>query len=183
MTEKIPLRGFSKQDNPEKLSVISLLILPLIGIFCIILPEPISEILPLFVGIAMVISAIGGIIAAVKKIKDTNTSIGSSLVIGILGIITLLYGESSINFIGVLWGFLGLISVAQEIDSIVRRIREKKPFVLSLLWNIFKLVLSLLLIVDPFANIAHHVIVLGLELVTFPFHLHRKNGKVTISVS
>ena len=44
------------------------------------------------------------------------------------------------------------------------------------------LVLALLLIVNPFENIEHHVIVLGIQLILYPFGLRREQGKTQIAV-
>ena len=41
--------------------------------------------------------------------------------------------------------------------------------------------LSVLLILHPFANIDHHMILLGLELITYPFKIDRTDsGKLTL---
>ena len=36
------------------------------------------------------------------------------------------------------------------------------------------------LILNPFANIEHHLIVLGIELILYPFKLHREHGKLKV---
>ena len=83
-------------------------------------------------------------------------------------------------FIGIVWGLLGLQKAARTFDGIFSDIRHKRPFAVALAFCVLQFVLSVLLILNPFANIEHHLIVLGIELILYPFKLHRKHGKLKI---
>ena len=43
------------------------------------------------------------------------------------------------------------------------------------------MVLGTLLITSPLANIEHHVLLLGIELILHPFAVHSDNGKTHLS--
>lgn len=99
----------------------------------------------------------------------------------VLGGVILVHGSSSISFVGVMWGLLGLYKAGEEFDEIIHRIRGGHRFVFKLAFSIFELVLAVLLILHPFANIDHHMILLGLELITYPFKIDRADsGKFTL---
>lgn len=112
--------------------------------------------------------------------KDHKTA-GTSIVMCVLGAVILVHGSSSISFVGVMWGLLGLFKAAGEFDEIIHRIKGGHRFVFKLAFSVFELVLSVLLILHPFANIDHHMILLGLELITYPFKIDRTDsGKLTL---
>ena len=47
--------------------------------------------------------------------------------------------------------------------------------------SVFEMVLAVLLIISPFANIEHHVLLLGLELIAYPFRIESgDSGKLTV---
>ena len=45
---------------------------------------------------------------------------------------------------------------------------------------VFELVLAVLLIWNPSANIEHHLILLGIELIVYPFKIHREQGRLKL---
>ena len=111
----------------------------------------------------------------------SSRSVGTAIVMCVLGGVILVHGSSSISFVGVMWGLLGLYKAGEEFDEIIHRIRGGHRFVFKLAFSIFELVLAVLLILHPFANIDHHMILLGLELITYPFKIDRADsGKFTL---
>ncbi|MEG0374490.1 MAG: DUF308 domain-containing protein, partial [Raoultibacter sp.] len=142
------IKDIKKQSNAGKVSIIALLILPLIGLTCLLMPHLVTEYLPYALGIVMTLSGVGGIIASVRgKDADSDTrSAGTSIVMCILGIVILVNGASSISFIGVMWGLLGLFKAGKELDEVIHLIRTKERCIVKLAFTIFKLVLSVLLI-------------------------------------
>lgn len=177
------IKDLKKQSNAGKVSIIALLILPLIGLTCLLMPHLVTDYLPYALGGIMTLSGLGGIIVVARgKDADADTrSAGTSIVMCILGIVILVHGESSISFIGVMWGLLGLFKAGREFDKVIHLIKTKKRCLVKLAFTIFKLVLSVLLILNPFANIDHHVIILGLELISYPFTIDRaETGRFTV---
>lgn len=67
-----------------------------------------------------------------------------------------------------------------EFDDIFRDIRHHRPFALALAVCVFELVLAVLLIWNPSANIEHHLILLGIELIVYPFKIHREQGRLKL---
>jgi len=99
----------------------------------------------------------------------------------VLGGVILVQGHASISFVGVMWGLLGLYKAADEIDEVVHALKGRRPFALKLAFTVFEMVLAVLLIISPFANIEHHVLLLGLELIAYPFRIESgDSGKLTV---
>lgn len=165
-----------------KLAVIAMLALPLVGVGCLVFPQVAEEALPYFLGVPMVLSGVGSIVAVAreKNLEAGNKSVGSAIVLVVLGCVTMVHGAKSTMFIGIVWGLLGLYKAAGEFDEIIAAIKAQEPFVFSLGVCVFELVLAVLLILNPFANIEHHLLLLGIELIVYPFKVHRKRGKFVL---
>lgn len=115
------------------------------------------------------------------RADERSRSVGTAIVMCVLGGVILAHGASSISFVGVMWGLLGLYKAGDEFDEIIHRIKTKRRFIVKLAFAVFELVLAVLLILHPFANIDHHIILLGLELITFPFKIDRSDdGRFTL---
>lgn len=165
-----------------KVAIISMLVLPLAGVGCLLFPDVAEEVLPYVLGAPMVLSGIGSIVAVMRE-GDADAgmgTVGGAVVLVILGRVTIVHGAKSTVFIGIIWGLLGLYKAAGELDEVIDAAKAKEPFALTLALCAFKLVLSVLLILNPFANIEHHLLLLGLELIVYPFELHRRHGKLQL---
>lgn len=190
MPQDRTLKAIKTRSRSEQVSVISLLFLPLLGLCCLLLPEESTMALPFVLGGIMAVSGIGGIVHAAAGAKRDGDEreraaehaiLGKAIVMSVLGIVILVQGHASISFVGVMWGLLGLYKAADEIDEVVHALRNRRPFVLKLAFTVFEMVLAVLLIVSPFANIEHHVLLLGLELIAYPFRIESgDSGKLTI---
>ena len=183
MTTIHSVKDFKQQTKAGKVSAVSLLILPLIGLTCLIIPHLIADYLPYGLGAIMTLYGIAGIIVAIRKgSTDASTkSAGTSIVMCVLGVVILVQGEASINFIGVLWGMLGLFKASKQFNEILHRIKINEKFAIKLVFAIIELILSVLLLLNPFANFDHHIMVLGLELISYPFTIDRsKKGRITV---
>lgn len=187
MSQDRTLKAIKTRTRSEQVSVISLLFLPLLGLCCLLLPEASTMALPFVLGGIMAVSGIGGIVhAAAGAASDEETDrehviLGKAIVMSVLGVVILVQGHASISFVGVMWGLLGLYKGADEIDEVVHALRNRRPFVLKLAFTVFEMVLAVLLIISPFANIEHHVLLLGLELIAYPFRIESgDSGKLTI---
>lgn len=193
MPQDRTLKAIKTRSRSEQVSVISLLFLPLLGLCCLLLPEESTMALPFVLGGIMAVSGIGGIVHAAAGAKRDegdgdergraaeHAILGKAIVMSVLGIVILVQGHASISFVGVMWGLLGLYKAADEIDEVVHALRARRRFVLKLAFTVFETVLAVLLIVSPFANIEHHVLLLGLELIAYPFRIESgDSGKLTI---
>ena len=193
MPQDRTLKAIKTRSRSEQVSVISLLFLPLLGLCCLLLPEESTMALPFVLGGIMAVSGIGGIVhAAAGAKKDEGDGdereraaehaiLGKAIVMSVLGIVILVQGHASISFVGVMWGLLGLYKAADEIDEVVHALKGRRPFALKLAFTVFEMVLAVLLIISPFANIEHHVLLLGLELIAYPFRIESgDSGKLTV---
>lgn len=193
------LKAIGSRSRSEQVSVIPLLLLPLLGMCCLLLPEDVTIVLPFVLGGLMTVSGVGGIVYAVASMNarkregdaaadgsgeqrdDRPPVFGKAVVMCVLGCVILVQGHGSISFVGVMWGLLGLYKASDEIDEVLHAFKNKRPRVLKLAFTVFEMVLAVLLILSPFANIEHHVLLLGLELIAYPFRLESaESGKLTI---
>lgn len=167
------------------LAIVSALVMPLVGVACLLVPHAIVEWLPYILGVAMVLSGVlWGASSLLKRAKGADPKVGKAVVLVVLGIFAMVEGSASIGFLGTAWGLLGLGKAGEEFDVALAAIRAHEPFLIALAFNIVELVLALLLIVSPFANIEHHVIVLGIQLILYPFGAHhdREDHKTKLVV-
>lgn len=185
-------------------ATVATLLLVAVGVLCVVIPDTIVHILPYLLGAVMVLTGAASVVLALREssedagahadtdatagadrpaghdrlLKEGRRSIGASFVLVILGLFSIACGEQSIGFLGTAWGLVSLYKVGGEFDEALDLWRQKKHVaVVSVLLGLLELVLALLLILNPFANIEHHVIVLGIELVLYPFKLHRERGE------
>lgn len=200
-----------KASKPSiQVAVAFMLLLPIVGIFCLAFPALAEDALPLLLGVPMVLSGVGSIVAAARErdvptaaeapaaamsesavppastppapasAQAPETSMGAAIVRCVLGMVVIAHGGQSLTFIGIVWGVLGLDKAAGEFDGIFRDIRHHRPFALALAVCVFELVLAVLLIWNPSANIEHHLILLGIELIVYPFKIHREQGRLKL---
>lgn len=164
---------FKQRGNASKVSVVALLLLPLIGAGCVLFPGDIVEALPYLLGAVMTVSGVASIVVGVRarRIEGGKHSIGTGLVMSVVGAVALVQGAGVVSSIGVIWGVLGLLKAAHGFDDALRRAAAHERFALILAFAVFNLVVSVLLVLNPFANIDHHIIVLGVELLAYPFRL------------
>lgn len=172
-----------KEGKPSvKIAIAALLLLPLAGVGCLLFPPYVETALPWLLGLPMALSALGSIVASVRgrKAEEGHATLGSALVMLILGLIIIIHGANNTLFIGTIWGLLGLEKAAREFDDIFHDIKNRNPFVIALAVCVFELVLAVLLILNPSANIEHHLLLLGIQLIVYPFTLQRDHGKLKI---
>ena len=152
-----------------------------VGIVCLIMPSVVAGYLSIIIGALMTL--VGGAGVAFRlagRFEEKTRGAGTSFVMATLGVVCIFYGDVSTNIIGVSWGLLGLYKVAGEYDEVVAKARRRKLDAVQLLLATAELGLSLLLIVNPLGSMEHHVVVLGIELILYPFKLHRDNGRLSI---
>ena len=143
------------------------------------MPSVVAGYLSIIIGALMTL--VGGAGVAFRlagRFEEKTRGAGTSFVMATLGVVCIFYGDVSTNIIGVSWGLLGLYKVAGEYDEVVAKARRRKLDAVQLLLATAELGLSLLLIVNPLGSMEHHVVVLGIELILYPFKLHRDNGRL-----
>ena len=196
MPQDRTLKAIKSRSRSEQVSVVSLLLLPLLGMCCLLIPDTVTDALPYLLGGLMAVSGAAGLVYAVahasgaradaRRLAEEPAVLGRAVVMCVLGGVILVQGHASISFVGVMWGLLGLYKAADEIDEVVHALKGRRPFALKLAFTVFEMVLAVLLIISPFANIEHHVLLLGLELIAYPlpdrvgrfWQAHRRNGSV-----
>lgn len=191
MPQDRTLKAIKSRSRSEQVSVVSLLLLPLLGMCCLLIPDTVTDALPYLLGGLMAVSGAAGLVYAVahasgaradaRRLAEEPAVLGRAVVMCVLGGVILVQGHASISFVGVMWGLLGLYKAADEIDEVVHALKGRRPFALKLAFTVFEMVLAVLLIISPFANIEHHVLLLGLELIAYPFRIESGDpGKLTV---
>ena len=187
MPQDRTLKAIKSRSRSEQVSVVSLLLLPLLGMCCLLIPDTVTDALPYLLGGLMAVSGAAGLVYAVahasgaRRLAEEPALLGRAVVMCVLGGVILVQGHASISFVGVMWGLLGLYKAADEIDEVVHALKGRRPFALKLAFTVFEMVLAVLLIISPFANIEHHVLLLGLELIAYPFRIESgDSGKLTV---
>ncbi len=112
-------RNTKGQKIPGTFAVVATLLLPILGAACLVMPEPVAEHLPhllggviLFVGTADIVTDI-----LERNSNPGKITVGTDVVMIVLGIVTLLNTHESLNVIAVMWGLRGLEDAAAEIDE------------------------------------------------------------------
>ena len=184
MPQDRTLKAIKSRSRSEQVSVVSLLLLPLLGMCCLLIPDTVTDALPYLLGGLMAVSGAAGLVYAgadARRLAEEPAVLGRAVVMCVLGGVILVQGHASISFVGVMWGLLGLYKAADEIDEVVHALKGRRPFALKLAFTVFEMVLAVLLIISPFANIEHHVLLLGLELIAYPFRIESgDSGKLTV---
>ena len=188
MPQDRTLKAIKSRSRSEQVSVVSLLLLPRLGLCCLLIPDTVTDALPYLLGGLMAVSGAAGLVYAVahasgaradaRSLVEEPAVLGRAVVMCVLGGVILVQGHASISFVGVMWGLLGLYKAADEIDEVVHALKGRRPFALKLAFTVFEMVLA---VISPFANIEHHVLLLGLELIAYPFRIESgDSGKLTV---
>ena len=181
MPQDRTLKAIKSRSRSEQVSVVSLLLLPLLGMCCLLIPDTVTDALPYLLGGLIAVAHASGARADARSLVEEPAVLGRAVVMCVLGGVILVQGHASISFVGVMWGLLGLYKAADEIDEVVHALKGRRPFALKLAFTVFEMVLAVLLIISPFANIEHHVLLLGLELIAYPFRIESgDSGKLTV---
>lgn len=151
-----------------EISCILASLLMVVGIICVFYTEHFQKLLPILLGSIMMTLGIFDIIRGVKtgEYKKRETKLTSNGVVNlILGIVILYRQSDSYIIIGVIWGTLGLIKGSEELNKAICSMSEKSPFIKEMIGAVVELILGLLMLIEPIANLHHHIILLGLELI------------------
>ena len=192
MPQDRTLKAIKSRSRSEQVSVVSLLLLPLLGSVLPADPRHRHRRAAVSAGrpqwryrarraVVYAVAHASGARADARRLAEEPAVLGRAVVMCVLGGVILVQGHASISFVGVMWGLLGLYKAADEIDEVVHALKGRRPFALKLAFTVFEMVLAVLLIISPFANIEHHVLLLGLELIAYPFRIESgDSGKLTV---
>ena len=161
-------QSYNKDKKKLVIEKINAVMFVLIGLVNIICASKLTNILPLIIGSAMILAALIALIYNItkKEYKTLDTmKIPKNAVSIILGISILFKGNNAIPFISIIWGISGLKKGTKGLDVALYNKVQGKKFFWELIHAIFELVLSILLIYNPFEKITEHLVLLGVEMV------------------
>ena len=120
------------------------LLLPIVGILCLIMPGVIAKWLPTILGSIMVVTSITDTICVIKEKRYliTYKNKASSLILFIMGTCFIMGQETTIPLMGITWGLLGLQEVNEEIENILIKRSKKEKYLLLSVFAALKIILS-----------------------------------------
>lgn len=143
------------------------ILLPVVGILCVIMPEVIAKWLPTILGSIMLLTGITDTVFFIKEKQylAAYRNRASALILFIMGICFILGQESTVPLMGITWGLLGLQEVNEEIENILRKRSKKEKCFLQSVAAGLKIILSLALLFEPIEKFNFHIFLLGLEIL------------------
>lgn len=150
----------------------------LVGILCLFFTDLIHHGLPYILGTAMLLLGVLDIFRGIltEEYKNYETKLtANGIVFLILGLVILFNRHNVDNLIGAIWGTLGLLKGAEELNEAICSLAHKEKFISKTLRAAIELALGILLLMDPAANIHHHLFILGLELIATAWEIWRKS--------
>lgn len=149
---------------------VRLCIFTLVGILTIVFYRTLYHYVNDIVGAVMVVYGIEEICFALcgfveNRDKEDITS-GSILTVLGLVVLVLLKGDENFESACVIWAVWAILREGKEMSRIVKRIYEKRPFILNAIESFLSIVLSVLLILEPREHAHMHLILLGIELIS-----------------
>lgn len=162
------VRNGAKSAAMKQAKRILMLLLPVVGVVCILLPEQVTQVLPILLGGVMLLTGVirmAGYLRARAYLKADSLTCGQNVILVVMGVAFLVMGEGSIGLMGTTWGLLGLRKAAETVDEALRRSCRKQHALLLWLEALVRLVLALALLFDPFAKFSGHIVLLGVELI------------------
>ena len=141
----------------------------LLGLILILFPEYISKAVPYLLGIGLLAYAAVSIFVTLKY-PDSESRLGDGIVRAVIGIVILFMKADAISVIGIIWAVLSLHEAADEIDELYE---SNKIHWIKMLSIFITVLLSALLMIDPFAHFDTHVRLLGLEMIASAFATKR----------
>ena len=113
MPQDRTLKAIKSRSRSEQVSVVSLLLLPLLGMCCLLIPDTVTDALPYLLGGLMAVSGAAGLVYAVahasgaradaRRLAEEPAVLGRAVVMCVLGGVILVQGHASISFVGVMW--------------------------------------------------------------------------------
>lgn len=139
--------------------------LGLIGIVCILFPKQITSLLPYLMGIMMILIGLIGIQPVGEKFRQAPDIFARKLVLLILGLSFLVQGKTALVPIGIIWAVLGLWKTTDAFVDFWEAYQAKQGVLSALGELLIRLILSLLLLSDPYGKFTPHIAILGATLL------------------
>ena len=161
-------QSYNKDKKKRIIEIINAIIFVLIGLTNIVYANKLTNILPTIIGSMMILTSGITLLYNIsqKEYKSLATmKIPKNIVSIILGISILFKGNNAIPFISIIWGISGLKKGTKGLEvALYNKVHENK-FIGELLHAVFEIVISILLIYNPFEKITEHLVLLGIEMV------------------
>lgn len=146
------------------------IILIIAGVVCLIFNSHIYEQLPIIFSLIMLERGISDIYEGyhrgdIQSLENMGLERGVMFVIVAIGIFV--QGKYALFVIGVFWGLAGLLKASHHLNSFLYHLSHHEPCFKIFIELIIEVVLAMVLIFDPSNNIAHHIIILGVELIIY----------------
>lgn len=152
----------------DRIDIARQIILVIVGVTNILFSNILREELPYIIGITGIIISVLALIKNIRKkeYKTLDTMKIPMNVVGIiLGIMILLNGENAVPFIAIVMGISGLQKGTKLLNIAIYNKVHNKRFILELLYSISEIILSILLIFNPFEKLEEHLILIGINMV------------------
>lgn len=150
----------------------------LLGIVLILFPNSISAYAPYIVGVVLILYGIINIFMELRY-PESEINLGGAVVRGVTGVILLMETEQAIAILGIVWAMMSLNDVAEEINDYWR---TKNFRIVGAVSIVLTIVLSAMLMLDPFEHFAFHLRIVGIEMIAEVF-IHRRNSMESIDES
>lgn len=184
---------FDSLLHPGRITFFQILISSLMfisGCLCIIFTDRILELLPFILGSILIMLSIlrfSQVFIDLKYTKDEAFVAGNGTLYLVLGIIILLKGGGAYYMIGIVWGMLGLIRDSRNFTNLIFRLIQKEETIKDSLWHLiyslFGISISIMLLFDPPEHLHFHIMVFGLELFDSSFRILRDGIKYDLNQS
>jgi len=142
-----------------------------LGIVLILFPDRIAEYAPHIVGVALILYSVVNIFMELR-FPESTISLGDAVVRGVLGVILLLETSQAIAILSIVWAVLSLNDVAEEINDFYRTRKFRLVGAVSIVLTI---IISAMLMLDPFGHFVSHIRILGLEMIAETFIRRRED--------
>ncbi|SER43478.1 hypothetical protein [Lachnobacterium bovis] len=148
----------------------------IIGVICLIFAEEVSVYAPSFIGGMMALyGMINLLLGIILNWKSLEFQVGNNSIMIILGIILLIEVDNTLAIMGILWAFISLKEISEEIDEMIaERVFSKSRTLVCIMSTIF----AIMLMIDPFHHFIFHIRVLGIEMILDVFMIRHHHSKI-----
>lgn len=153
------------------------MLLPVVGVICILIPRQVTGALPFLLGGTMLLIGAARALLYLRSrayLRTSGPNFGQSLILTVMGVAYLCKGPDAIGLMGITWGLLGLRKAAETFNAFLRQLYRREKFLLLGLDGVCRVVLALALLFDPFEKFSFHVVLLGLELILVNIRLPKE---------
>ena len=140
----------------------------ILGLLCMVFTQQLHALFPFILGFLMVMSGscdiYRGLVTGEFRQAETRLT-SQGITTAILGCVILYHYRNADSIIGAIWGIIGLTKGTETLNRMICQLTTGQPFVKELIHGGIELLLGILLLLDPLTAVAHHLFLLGIELV------------------